>query len=174
MALPWGDKTVLGAVLSALASGGVDDIRVVTGAARDLVEPICLAAGVVTVFNAAHERADMLSSIQTGLHTLTADTEAALIVLGDQPQIQATTIRGVVDEYRQSRARLVVPSYKMRRGHPWLVERSLWPDLLAMAADETAREFLNRFGGEIKYVQIDSESIYKDVDTPGDYARSRP
>ena len=67
-----------------------------------------------------------------------------------------------------------MPSHKMRRGHPWLVGPQLWPDLLPMAANETAREFLNRFAGEIKYVEIDLGPIHTDLDTPDDYLNSRP
>jgi molybdenum cofactor cytidylyltransferase len=174
MALPWGDTTVLGAVLRALASAGIEDIRVVTGAARDLVEPLCVEPGVTTVFNAAYGQADMLSSIQTGLKSLSAMTEAALVVLGDQPQIQVETIHRVVEAYRRSRPRLVAPSHRMRRGHPWLVDRQMWPELLKMTPNDTAREFLARHDGEIKYVEIESATIHKDVDTPDEYLNSRP
>jgi molybdenum cofactor cytidylyltransferase len=174
MALPWGDTTVLGAVLGALTSAGIEDIRVVTGAARELVEPICVDAGVTTVFNVDYGQADMLSSIRTGLRSLSGVTEAALIVLGDQPQIQEGTIRRVVEAYRGSTSQLVVPSHRMRRGHPWLVDRQLWPELLKMTANDTAREFLGHHDREIRYVEIDSETIHKDVDTPDDYLISRP
>jgi molybdenum cofactor cytidylyltransferase len=173
MALPWGDTTVLGAVLHTLASAGIEDIRVITGAARDLVEPICVGAGVTAVFNAAYGEAEMVSSIQSGLRSLSAVVEAALIVLGDQPEMQAETVRRVVEAYRQSRPRLVVPSHRMRRGHPWLVDRELWPELLELTANDTAREFLSQHDRDIKYVEIDSETIHKDLDTPDDYLNSR-
>ena len=96
-----------------------------------------------------------------------------MIVLGDQPQIQAETVRRVVEAYRQSTPRLVVPSHRMRRGHPWLVDRDLWPELLEMTANDTAREFLSHHDREITYVEIDSETIHKDLDTPDDYLNSR-
>ena len=174
MALPWGDSTVLGAVLRAVASAGIEDIRVVTGAASDVVEPLCVGVAVTTVLNADYDRADMLSSIQAGLRSVPEAVEAALIVLGDQPQIEVDTIRRVVEAYRHSTPLLVVPSHRMRRGHPWLVDRGLWQELLELGRNDTARRFLSQHDGEIKYVEIDSETIHKDLDTPDDYLNSRP
>ena len=174
LALPWGDSTVLGAVLQALAAAGLEDVRVVTGAARDLVESLCAEIAVTMVANAEYERADMLSSIQAGLRSLPEASQAALIVLGDQPQIMADTVQRVVEAYRQSTPRLVVPSHSMRRGHPWLVERGLWQELLDLRPDDTARRFLRQHDAEIKYVEIDSPTILQDLDTPDDYLNSRP
>jgi molybdenum cofactor cytidylyltransferase len=62
----------------------------------------------------------------------------------------------------------------MRRGHPWLVGSELWGELLSMTAPETPRDFLNRHALEIQYVEIDSDSIIKDIDTPEEYLNSRP
>jgi len=59
----------------------------------------------------------------------------------------------------------------MRRGHPWLVQASLWPALLAMQAGQTLRDFLNRHAAQIEYVEVDTPSILKDLDTPEDYER---
>jgi hypothetical protein len=38
-------------------------------------------------------------------------------------------------------------------GHPWLLARSLWPDLLAFAQEKTLRDFLNENSSEILYVK---------------------
>jgi CTP:molybdopterin cytidylyltransferase MocA len=62
----------------------------------------------------------------------------------------------------------------MRRGHPWLVARPLWEEILAMSPTESPREFLNRHAGEIEYVNVDNPSILADLDTLDDYLKSRP
>jgi CTP:molybdopterin cytidylyltransferase MocA len=62
----------------------------------------------------------------------------------------------------------------MRRGHPWLVARPLWADLLALQPPETTRAFLNSHTAAIAYVDASNDSILRDLDTPEDYIRERP
>ena len=101
-------------------------------------------------------------------------TEAALIGLGDQPQVQERSVRAILDEFRKSRAALIVPSYQMHRGHPWLVTRSYWAEILRMQPPASLREFLNRHADAIHYVEIGNSSIVQDLDTPEDYLKNRP
>jgi molybdenum cofactor cytidylyltransferase len=174
MALPWGSTTVLGQVLQVVRSAGVEDLLVVTGAAREAVEAICLAAGVRTVPNPEYESGEMLSSLQIGLRTMPPNSQAALVVLGDQPGIQESVVEAVVRAHIESGASLAVPSYEHRRGHPWLVGRDWWAELLEMQPTQTPRDFLNRHGDGIHYVQVESASILQDIDTPEDYLKTRP
>ncbi len=193
MLLPWHGTTVLGQVLrtltDAITDSGTDkdtekrimarkveertgglEILVITGAARELVEAEVarLAAKglpVRAVFNSQHEAGEMMSSIRVGLAASSPEAEFALIALGDQPQLSPQSARGVVSAAKQAGARLILPSYQMRRGHPWLVRRDLWPDLMAAT---TGRDFLRARETEIVYVNAD-ETILKDLDTPEDY-----
>jgi molybdenum cofactor cytidylyltransferase len=100
--------------------------------------------------------------------------QAALIGLGDQPQVQEESVRRVCEAYRESKSQLIVPSFQMRRGHPWLVARPLWDELLQMHPPGSSRDFLKRHASEIHYVEVDTPSILADLDTPDDYHRSRP
>jgi molybdenum cofactor cytidylyltransferase len=93
---------------------------------------------------------------------------------GDQPQIQVGSVQVILQEYESTGASLIVPSYQMRRGHPWLVARELWNEILEMRSPESPREFLNRHAKEIKYINVNTPSILADLDTPEDYLKSRP
>src|SRR4030095_8098616 len=113
---------------------------------------------------------EMLSSIQCGLRYLSEKaTEAVMIGLGDQPQAQEGSVRMVRDAYLQIKSPLVVPSFQMRRGHPWLVARSYWSEILDMHPPQTLRYFLNARAEAIHYVDIDTPSILADLDTPEEY-----
>jgi len=173
MLLKWGETTVIGKVIATFQAAGNQDLLIVTGGAKEHVEKI-LGDSVRTTFNADYARGEMLSSIQAGLAGLTSETEAVLIGLGDQPQVEERTVRLVMAEYRRTDASIVVPSYQMRRGHPWLVARAWWGEILQMRAPDTPREFLNRHSRAIHYVNVDSPSILQDLDTPADYLKSRP
>jgi len=174
MLLPWGNMTVLGQVLTVLRRANVDDIITVTGGFREQVEAVAKGHNSRTVFNAEYAINEMLRSIQLGLGSLKAEVEAALICLGDQPQVQEGSARKVRETFERSRSRLVVPSYQMRRGHPWLVARPLWEEILKMKSPGSPRDFLNAHSKEIEYVEVYNSSILDDLDTPEDYLKFKP
>jgi molybdenum cofactor cytidylyltransferase len=62
----------------------------------------------------------------------------------------------------------------MRRGHPWLVARSLWHEILTLRPSESPRDFLTRHANEIHYVNVHTPTVLADLDTPEDYENSRP
>jgi len=174
MLLPWGKLTVIEQVISTFLNAGIEDIVVVTGSTRQHVEQVIQPYPVMTVHNSDYVSGEMLSSLQCGLRAISPKAEATLVGLGDQPQIQERSVRLICDAYRRDRASLVVPSFELRRGHPWLVARPLWSELLEMRASESPRDFLNRHMDEIHYVTLDTPSILADLDTPEDYQRSHP
>ncbi len=178
MLLPWGATSVLGQVVGVFTQAGVDEILVVTGGAGQAVsaEVAHLAETwpVRVVANPAYQAGGMLSSLQRGLAELGPDVEAALIGLGDQPQVRLENVNQLLDAYRtKPGACIVVPSHRQHRGHPWLVARSCWAGLLGLHPPQTPREFLQAHATEIHYVEAD-ESILQDLDTPEVYERFRP
>ena len=177
LSLPWGRTTVLGQVVETFAAAGLEDILVVTGGAcqqvEELVSLLSKKYPVRGIHNPAHAEAGMTSSMQTGLAALGAEVQAALIGLGDQPQVRQETIRSTVTAFIQTGPPLVFPSFQGRRGHPWLAACRLWPELLALPQTTTARQFFKTYTGQIAYVAAD-ESILQDLDTPGEYFRQRP
>jgi len=175
--LPWGGTTVLGQVVSTFAAAGMEEIIVVTGGAREqidrLVAELAKDYPVRAVYNPAYARGKMLSSIQAGLAALDSQPRAALIGLGDQPQVREETVRRICTAFVQTKSPLVIPSFQNRRGHPWLAARPLWPKIQALPTSATPRQFLNTYADQVEYVTAD-ESILQDLDTPDDYARQRP
>lgn len=174
--LPWGATTVIGQVIATLVQAQVAEIVVVTGAARNEVEAAVAQAGEAaarTVFNVRYAEDDMLVSLQTGLATLSRQAEAVIVALGDQPQIDPRVVCRVVETYRKEGCALIVPSFNLRRGHPWLVGRALWPELMSAPAGSTMRDFLHAHTGLITYLPVSSPSILRDLDTPEDYERER-
>ena len=188
--LPWGKTTVLGKVVSTFAAAfssmadlqvpsvaGGWEIIVVTGGARDPVEALVSGFAqrypIRTVYNQNFAQNQMLGSLQTGLLALGASVRAAIIGLGDQPQVRQETIRNLYSAYSRSGTSLIVPSFQQRRGHPWLVARPLWAEILALSLSSTPHQFMNEHAGEIEYIQADV-SILQDLDTPEDYQRLRP
>jgi molybdenum cofactor cytidylyltransferase len=168
MLMPWGDTTVLGKVIQTIQSAGVDDIILVTNSA---ITPQITHYELPLTLN---DSGGMLESIQLGLQAQKPSAKATLICLGDQPQVEESSVRKVCDESRQNKSRLVVPSYQMRRGHPWLIAKALWGEVLRLRPPSSMRDFLNAHKADIFYVECDSPSILQDLDTPADYLKYKP
>jgi len=179
LTLPWGEHTVIEQVVAVLREAGITDIIVVTGGDREEIEAVLEpehGTGLKTIFNPHYRQSEMLVSLQTGVQVLRDEIkkcQALLVVLGDQPEIDASIINAVIDIFLKTGKPVVIPSYHMRRGHPWLVARRLWDQLLSVPLDQTMRDFLLSHGNDVSYAEVDSPAILKDLDTPEDYRRSR-
>lgn len=178
--LPLGDRSVVEHILSVLAGCPVQETIVVTGHKSQEVEA-CLtgwqalrprAAGPVrTAFNPRYAQGEMLSSIQVGLGSISANSSAALVVLGDQPALASSVVRAVIAAYRAGQGSLVVPSFQMRRGHPLLIDKRHWSAILQLDEGRTLRDFVQTVETEIYHVPVDSPGILRDMDTPAEYQR---
>ncbi len=172
--MPWvGRRTIIEHILDQLVLARVDHIVVVTGPYRAEVESRAAALGVSTVFNPDYAEGEMLSSLKTGLAALPPQVAGALVVLGDQPRIQPRIVNQVMMAYAEGKGGLVAPSYEMKRGHPILIDRRYWAELQALPIDGSLRTLLQAHADEIAYVNVDTDSVLRDVDTPDDYAQER-
>lgn len=177
--MPWGDKIMVRHVVDTLLAGGVEawSVRVVVGHCGEAVTAAVDESGARTVVNPLYADGSMLRSLQVGLASLAepaaeADSPAAaLVALGDQPQIKAEVVRRVIERWQRSPAAVIAPSFGKQRGHPILFARSIWPEILAAAPVGSPRDFLNAFAGSISYLEIDDDAVLRDIDTPEDYRR---
>jgi molybdenum cofactor cytidylyltransferase len=173
--LPWGATTVLGQVIQVLLGSGLEDIVVVTGGAEQAVALVLRELPVRTVLNLRYKEDNMALSLQVGLAAMGETIEAAMVALGDQPQIEETVVRAVINAYHdKDHPALVVPSYQMRRGHPWIIDRRLWPAVMGLQPPKTLRDLLWENAAQIQYLEVDSQSILLDLDTPADYEGQAP
>jgi molybdenum cofactor cytidylyltransferase len=170
MLMPWGNTTVLGKVIQTIQLAGIEDITLVVNSG---IAPYFTPSGYECRIT-LNDGGQMLESIQLGLQGQKAQSEAVLICLGDQPQIEERSVREVCERFHQNKSSIVVPSYRMRRGHPWLIARELWDEILRMRAPESMRDFLNAHSDNISYVELDTPSILLDLDTPADYLKYKP
>ncbi|HVN55907.1 MAG TPA: nucleotidyltransferase family protein [Anaerolineaceae bacterium] len=172
MLLPWGQTTVVGSVVGALQAAEVPEILVVTGAVREELEKALSGRPVRFVHNPEYANGEMLVSLQVGLSALPPACTAALTVLGDQPQIQPEVVRAVCATAGEHPGALVMPSYQMRRGHPWILPARLWLEVQAIRRPQTTRDFLQAHAPEIIYVNVDTPTILMDLDTPEEYQKA--
>ncbi|MBK7454583.1 MAG: nucleotidyltransferase family protein [Anaerolineales bacterium] len=169
MLMPWGKSTVLQTVISTFQAASVKDILVVTGGAHQQVEAL-IGKTVETVFNENYQIGEMLSSIQLGLSVKMREAAHSSFVSATSLG-RKRSVRQICNAFLAQKSQIVVPGYQMRRGHPWLVARPLWDELIAMKPPKTPRDFLLKHSREIHYVVVDSPNTLADLDTPEDYLK---
>lgn len=170
--LPWaGGKTILEHIIDQLILARVQHITVVTGNRSDEIGALAEKRGAEVVFNPNYQSGEMLSSLKAGLRAQPAHIAASLVVLGDQPRIQPKIVGQVMMAYAEGQGEIVAPSYQKRRGHPILIDRRYWAELLALPDDGKPRDVINAH--PVAYVNVDTDSILRDVDTPDDYRDER-
>jgi molybdenum cofactor cytidylyltransferase len=174
MLMPWGRTTVIGKVISTLVEAGVVNIHVVTGGNQDELKDALREYNIQYIQNKDFANGEMLASVKVGLISMGKESEAALNVLGDQPQIEYKVIQIIVERYIETHNKIIVPSYQMHRGHPWLVEKSYWKEILNLTPPATLRDFLISHNDVIDYVNVDSQSVLQDLDTQADYSQFKP
>lgn len=172
--LPWEkNKTIIEHITQQLIRSRIDHIRVVTGYYADEVKTLIKPLGVKVVHNRSHKTGEMLSSLKAGLRAMPDNVSATLVVLGDQPRIQPKVIYQLMYAYARGKGELLIPSYNMRRGHPILIGRQYWQEILKLRRNRVLRDVINDHSDEITYINVDTDSILRDVDTPEDYRNER-
>lgn len=169
--MPWIDhKTIIEHIVEQLIRARIEHITVVTGHYAAEVKAQLAPYDVHIVYNRAYRTGEMLSSIKAGLRTLPNEITASLIVLGDQPRLNARVLNDIQVHYAEQGGDLLIPSYQMRRGHPILIGRRYWQEILMLNDKHTLRDFISKHEDDVHHIPVDSDSILRDVDTPQDYA----
>ena len=169
--LPWGNNRVIEQIVSVLHDCPIQEIVVITGHEHEVVSRYLAGWPVRVTFNPEYASGEMLSSLQVGLKAASAQAEAALIVLGDQPALERSVVEALIEAYQSGHSAIVAPSFNMRRGHPLLIGRRYWEEIGALGAGQTLRDFLRGVGDVIHHVTLITPSVLQDMDTPDDYRR---
>lgn len=170
-----GDSTVLEHTLENVREAGVDEIVLVLGFSAETIRGGVSAAllnGLKVVVNQQYEQG-MASSLREGLAALHPHTNAALIVLADQPFVRPATIDRIIERYRCSDAKIVIPFHDGKRGNPVLLDRSVFPDAMRLEGDTGCRAIFGSHADEIEEVDVDDEGVLLDIDNRADYERLR-
>ena len=163
--LPFGNKTVIECCIDYLREGGVDDIVVVLGHRADEIRR--KVSGVSFAINPAPD-SEMGASIAVGVHELPETAQVTLIALVDHPAVPATVVSTLLESWK-SGARLVIPTFQGRGGHPVLVDLSFKPELSNLPGSGGLRALFDAHRNEVKRVPVDSPFIARDMDTWDDY-----
>ena len=110
------------------------------------------------------------SSYRAGITAANPDSDAIMIILGDQPGVEAEIINGVAEKWRQSDGQIVLASYQGRKGHPMLFAKPLFDKLIGLHGDKAAWKLVDANPDLLREVSFD-RPFPEDIDTQEDFER---
>ena len=141
-------------------------VIVVTGHEREQVKQRSRACRFVWCTIRIIPRASAPRS-RAGIAAVPEDAEAAIICLGDMPQVDAALIDKLIAAFDPERGALVVvPSIEGRRGNPVVWSRRFFQDLMQIQGDIGARHLIGNYAEAVVEVPVAGEAALTDVDTP--------
>jgi len=141
----------------------------VVGAHRDTVIAGLRRTGQALLIANPDFRLGQFTSMHCGLRAVPADADGVLFTLVDHPAVTRATISSLLDG--SAPARLRIPRFDGRRGHPIWFSKSLIPEFLALPTGASAKEVVTSHASEIAYIDVDDPGILADVDDATAYAK---
>jgi molybdenum cofactor cytidylyltransferase len=161
-----GEPLLRHTVRHALACSATDVVLVLGNRANEIAS----AAGELgqrTIVNPGFSMGQS-TSLVVGISALADGTDAAIVMLGDQPTVMADLLNDLIERFGSTNAAIVQPRYRGMPGNPVLLRRDLFPELLTLTGDRGAREIIKQRSSEIEYVDFDLP-VPLDVDSEEDY-----
>lgn len=167
--LPFGGRSVVEACVGSLLEAGASEVVVVVGHRGEEVR--AALAREKRVRFAVNEDAEsgMGVSIARGVEAVSGAAGAVLVALVDHPAVPPRAIRILIEARARTGARIVVPEWRGRGGHPVLIDLALREELLGVAPEKGLRALFEARRGEVLRVASDSPFVARDMDTWGDY-----
>ena len=174
--LPWNDSTIIGHLIGLYRTFEFVQLAIVTY--RDdqaLIEELdrLRFPSDARIFN-PESMPDMFSSVLCGIRWKgwREDVTHFVIVLGDQPQVKASTISDLMDFARNQPRNICQPRAGERNGHPVILPRTLAPEL-SSGKYLHLKEAINENSGMVRTLQTEDSGVNDDIDTPADYREAK-
>ena len=172
--LPWQGTTLLSHQLAALEAAGVDRIMVVLGhRAAELQEVLQSEReshpNVAWVVNPDYLQGKT-TSLKAGLRALPPPNPQTLLLLNvDQPR-RPETLDYLRRQHQAAAARITIPTYRGKGGHPVLLDAALMYELLDITEEtQGLRAVMQRHQAYIQRVEMDTPEVRWDLNTPEQY-----
>jgi molybdenum cofactor cytidylyltransferase len=131
----------------------------------------------ITFYLAPDSAQGMAHSLANGI-SQTQDWEAALVMLGDMPFVEANTIETILNTYTAHKnhntnpAPIVVPCLGEKLGHPVLFSQRYFAEIANLTGDRGARPVIDAHLENLVKLPITDNGVLLDIDRPTDLPAS--
>lgn len=169
--LMYRSRTFLENLIAALKDAGISRVIVVLGHHAEQIQQCTDLSAVEVVLNQDYRRGQT-SSLQAGLLALAGnEPEGVVICLIDHPAVSTDTIRKLIHNFKSTHRSIVIPQINGTHGHPVLLGRELFSQVLALGPDEGADTVIHQNRDQTKFVEVADPGILIDVDDPESYRK---
>lgn len=165
-----GSMTFLERAITTLHAAGCRRTYVVVNAAEDGTAAAARTHDVEVVAN-EHPESEPVDSLRLVLEQLPDDTAAVVVLPVDLPLIAEDTATAVVRSFRENPGPLILPFHNGVAGHPVLIGRELFSDVMTRPLEEGLRSLIMESARTLREVKVVDPGILIDIDTPDDYWR---
>jgi molybdenum cofactor cytidylyltransferase len=164
--LPHRGKLLVQHPVDAAREAGLDEIIVVLGHDADRVEEALALPENARVVRNPRYALGQSTSLAAGLEAADPSSEAAVVLLADQPGITAAHIRALIGAFEAGGSPIVRLRFRNGIG-PSLLSREIWDDARRLVGDVGARALASEHPDWVQEVVLE-EDVPPDVDAPGD------
>ena len=162
-------KTLLQHSIDTALESQASPILVVLGSGKDAIKKELEQKQVFILENSSWE-SGMASSISCGitnLQELAPESKAAILMVCDQPFVDAKLLNNLITKHKDTRQSIVASSYANTLGTPALFHQSLFSELLVLEGESGAKSLIKKYSLQTGFVSFDQGSI--DIDTRENY-----
>jgi len=167
--LPFGNSTVIDSCIDRLQRASVADIVVVVGHRAYEVRHHLQNSQVTFALNPDVE-SEMSASIACGLRKVQPGAKAVFIALVDHPAVPVEVIEAIINAW-QAGAKLIIPQFEGRGGHPVLIDLNLRDEMLRLDPKRGLRALFDAHRDDVCRLPVASPFVARDMDTWEDYVR---
>src|SRR5579863_8209002 len=167
--LTYRGSTFLEHIVETLRNAGLEQITVVLGHHACEIQRALKLPGTQVVVNQDYHLGQT-SSLQAGLRALDQqEVHCILLCLVDHPAVSVDVVKKLIAAFNQSGAPVVIPTYRGQCGHPVLLGRQLFAQLLALSPLDGANMVVRHYREATDFVEVGDQGILIDVDEPKVY-----
>jgi molybdenum cofactor cytidylyltransferase len=170
LVLPYSGTTVIEHIVDQVLASDAAQTIVVTGHDSQAVEAAMLGKPVTLVENRQYKDG-MLTSIRAGLQIVSPGAAGFMVVLGDQPSIDARVINQLIAGFHAVEKGIIVPLYDGDTGHPIVISMSYREDVMTKFDDTGLRGLIYGHPEYVHRLPVTTPGVLRDMDTPEDYER---
>ena len=168
-----GGKAMVRRVVEAALASVAAPVLVVTGHQAEDVRVALVGLEAAFVHNPDYALG-LSSSLKVGIAAVPEAADGALVLLGDMPQVTAAHLDLLMAAFADHRGEaIVVPTHAGKRGNPVLWPRACFAQMLRLEGDAGAKRLLATHSDRVREVDLGTDAIFADVDTPEALAELR-
>jgi len=161
-------KPMIRWTVEAAVNSIVDEVIVVLGFEAHKVRRVIEDLPCKFILNKNYS-AGMSSSVKLGVKQVAGKSEAVVIIPGDCPLIDENSINKVIEAFREKCLPIVIATYGGRRGHPILISRELFDEVMKISEKTFGLKYvIKKYESKIFHVEVDNPGILLDIDNPED------